>query len=291
MTDPDSNHIHHCLEELDFFVLQDIFPTESSVYADILLPGVSFVEKTGTFTSTERRVQMVHQAISPRGEARQDWQITADIARRVIALGGRRIYPTPWSGWNYSNSAEIMAEVAALTPSYGGISHQRLDTEGSLCWPCPTAEHPGTPILHIGKFTRGKGNFIPAIHLDPSELPDEEYPIMLTTGRVIYHWHSGEMTRRVKELMEVYGQALIEVSPADAYKLGLNGELTKVKVTSRRGSITAQAWVTDRVPEGLIYGNFHFPENNINYLTKAALDPIAKIPEFKVSAVKVEAVA
>lgn len=291
MTDPDSNHIHHCLEELDFFVLQDIFPTESSAYADILLPGVSFVEKTGTFTNTERRVQMVRQAISPRGEARQDWQITADIARRVIALGGRRIYPTPWSGWNYSNSAEIMAEVAALTPSYGGISHQRLDTEGSLCWPCPTAEHPGTPILHIGKFTRGKGNFIPAIHLDPSELPDEEYPIMLTTGRVIYHWHSGEMTRRVKELMEVYGQALIEVSPADAYKLGLNGELTKVKVTSRRGSITAQAWVTDRVPEGLIYGNFHFPENNINYLTKAALDPIAKIPEFKVSAVKVEAVA
>jgi formate dehydrogenase major subunit/formate dehydrogenase alpha subunit len=127
--------------------------------------------------------------------------------------------------------------------------------------------------------------------MDPSELPDEEFPMMLTTGRVIYHWHSGEMTRRVKELMEVYGEALIEVSPADARKLGLNRELNKVKVSSRRGTITAGAWVTDRVPEGLIYGNFHFPENNINYLTKAALDPIAKIPEFKVTAVKVEAVA
>jgi len=291
MTDPDSNHIRHCLEELEFFALQDIFPTESSAYADVLLPGVSFVEKTGTYTSTERRVQMLHQAITPRGEARQDWEIIADLARRIVALGGRRIYPTPWSGWNYASSAEILTEVSALTPSYGGISHKRLDAGESLCWPCPNAEHPGTPILHIGKFTRGKGNFIPAIHMDPSELPDEEFPMMLTTGRVIYHWHSGEMTRRVKELMEVYGEALIEVSPADARKLGLNRELNKVKVSSRRGTITAGAWVTDRVPEGLIYGNFHFPENNINYLTKAALDPIAKIPEFKVTAVKVEAVA
>ncbi len=291
MTDPDSNHIRHCLEQNEFLVLQEIFPTETSAYADVLLPGVTFAEKTGTFTSTERRVQMVHQAISPRGESRQDWQIISDIAKRVIAKGGRRIYPTPHSSWDYADSSEIMAEIAALTPSYGGISHQRLDAGETLCWPCPNADHPGTPILHIGKFTRGKGNLIPAIHLDPSELPDEEYPMMLTTGRVIYHWHSGEMTRRVKELMEIYGQALIEVSPEDAAHLGLNHEITKVKVTSRRGTITAQAWVTDRVPEGLIYGNFHFPENNINYLTKAALDPIAKIPEYKVTAVKVEAVA
>jgi len=290
MTDPDTNHIRHCLEALDFFVLQEIFPTETSAYADVLLPGVTFAEKTGTFTSTERRVQMVREAITPRGEAKQDWKIITDLANRVISRGGRKFDVAPYSTWNYADSSEILSEVSALTPSYGGISHDRLNAGETLCWPCPDRNHPGTPLLHIGKFTRGKGNFIPAIHLDPSEMPDEEYPMMLTTGRVLYHWHSGEMTRRVKELMEIYGQALIEVSPADAYKLGLNNKVNKVKLTSRRGTITAQAWVTDRVPEGLVYGNFHFPENNINYLTKAALDPIAKIPEYKVSAVKIEVV-
>lgn len=290
MTDPDTNHIRHCLQELDFFLLQEIFPSETSAYADILLPGVTFAEKTGTFTSTERRVQMVHQAITPRGEARFDWAITSELAKRVVALGGREINPAPYSGWQYDSSAEIMAEVAALTPSYGGISHQRLDTGESLFWPCPTPEHPGTPILHIGKFTRGLGNLIPAVHLDPSEMPDEEYPFLLTTGRVLYHWHSGEMTRRVKELMEIYGEALLEISEADARKLGLDHTSGKVKVTSRRGSIITQSWITDRVPEGLIFGNFHFPDANVNYLTKAALDPIAKIPEYKVSAVKIEAI-
>ncbi len=290
MTDPDTNHIRHCLEELDFLALQEIFPTETSKYADVLLPGVTFAEKTGTFTSTERRVQMVRQAITPRGESRPDWAVIADLAKRVIAQGGRQIDAAPYAGWDYADSGEIMAEVAALTPSYGGISHERLNAGETLCWPCPNPTHPGTPILHIGKFTRGKGNFIPAIHLDPSELPDEEYPVMMTTGRVIYHWHSGEQTRRVKELMEIYGEPLIEVSHEDAAQLGLNEEVNHVKLTSRRGTITARAWVTDRVPEGLIYGNFHFPHANVNTLTKAALDPIAKIPEYKVTAVRIEAV-
>lgn len=290
MTDPDTNHIKKCLEELDFLALQEIFPSETSKYADVLLPGVTFAEKTGTFTSTERRVQMVHQAITPRGESRFDWAIIADLAQRVLALGGREINPAAYSGWQYASSAEVMAEVAALTPSYGGISHQRLDAGESLCWPCPNAEHPGTPILHVGKFTRGLGNLIPAVHLDPSEMPDTEYPILMTTGRVLYHWHSGEMTRRVKELMEIYGEALLEISAADARKLGFSDTPGKVKLTSRRGSIITQAWVTDRVPEGLIFGNFHFPDANVNYLTKAALDPIAKIPEYKVTAVKMEAI-
>ncbi len=290
MTDPDTNHIRHCFEELDFFVLQEIFPSETSVYADILLPGVTFAEKTGTFTSTERRVQMIHQAITPRGESRFDWAIIADLAQRVIALGGRAINSAPYSGWQYASSAQIMSEVAALTPSYGGISHQRLEAGETLCWPCPSAEHPGTPILHIGKFTRGLGALIPAVHLDPSEMPDTEYPILLTTGRVLYHWHSGEMTRRVKELMEIYGEALLEISTADARKLGFSDKAGKVKLTSRRGSIITQTWVTDRVPEGLVFGNFHFPDTNVNYLTKAALDPIAKIPEYKVTAVKMEAI-
>jgi formate dehydrogenase major subunit/formate dehydrogenase alpha subunit len=290
MTDPDTNHIRHCLEELDFLALQEIFPTETSKYADVLLPGVTFAEKTGTFTSTERRVQMVRQAITPRGESRPDWAVTADLAKRVIAQGGRQIDAAPYAGWDYADSGEVMAEIAALTPSYGGISHERLNAGETLCWPCPTSTHPGTPILHIGKFTRGKATFLPAIHLDPSELPDEEYPVMMTTGRVIYHWHSGEQTRRVKELMEIYGEPLIEVSYEDAAQLGLNEEVNHVKVTSRRGAITARAWVTDRVPEGLIYGTFHFPQANVNTLTKAALDPIAKIPEYKVTAVRIEAV-
>jgi len=290
MTDPDTNHIRKCLEALDFLVLQEIFPTQTSEYADILLPGVSFAEKTGTFTSTERRVQMVREAISPLGNSRQDWEITSDLAKRVMARIDRKFESAPQSGWNYSNSAEIMAEVASLTPSYAGISHERLNNGETLCWPCPSAEHPGTPMLHIGKFTRGKGSFIPAVHLDPSEMPDAEFPMMLTTGRVLYHWHSGEMTRRVQELMDVYGEALVEISPIDAQRLGLTEELNDVKLTSRRGSITTKAWITDRVPEGLVYGNFHFPDANVNELTKAALDPIAKIPEYKVAAVKLEAV-
>ncbi|KPL72213.1 formate dehydrogenase [Ornatilinea apprima] len=289
MTDPDTNHVRHCLEELDFFVLQEIFPSETAVYADVLLPGVTFVEKTGTFTNTERRVQMVRQAVEPLGDARQDWWITSQIAKRIIDLGNRKPAAAPYAAWDYQNSDEIMKEIAALTPSYGGISHDRLNAGESLHWPCPDASHPGTPILHIGKFTRGKGLFLPAIHLDPSEMPDDNYPMVMTTGRVIYHWHGGEMTRRAKGLMEVYGQAKIEVSPSDAERLGLNKEVTKVKVTSRRGSITAEAWVTERVPEGLIYANFHFPENSANILTKAALDPISKIPEYKVTAVNIEA--
>ena len=291
MTDPDTNHIRKCLEALDFLVLQEIFPTKTSAYADILLPGVTFAEKTGTFTSTERRVQMVREAITPRGNSRQDWSITSDLAKRVQARIERQFNDAPQAGWDYTNAAEIMAEVAALTPSYGGISHDRLNSGETLCWPCPTADHPGTPMLHIGKFTRGKGSFIPAVHLDPSEMPDEEYPMMLTTGRVLYHWHSGEMTRRVEELMEVYGEALVEISPIDAQRLGLTEEINDIRLTSRRGSITTKAWITDRVPEGLVYGNFHFPEANVNELTKAALDPIAKIPEYKVAAVKLEAVS
>ncbi len=290
MTDPDTNHIRKCLETLDFLVLQEIFPTETSEYADILLPGVSFAEKTGTFTSTERRVQMVREAISPRGESRQDWMITSDLAKRVITRIDRKFEDAPHSGWDYASSSDIMAEIAALTPSYGGVTHSRLNNGETLCWPCPNEQHPGTPILHIGKFTRGKGSFIPAVHLDPSEMPDDEYPMMLTTGRVLYHWHSGEMTRRVEELMEVYGQALVEISPIDAERLGLSEEKNDVRLTSRRGSITTKAWITDRVPEGLVYGNFHFPEANVNELTKAALDPIAKIPEYKVAAVKLEAI-
>jgi formate dehydrogenase major subunit/formate dehydrogenase alpha subunit len=291
MSDPDTSHIRHCLEECDFIVLQEIFPSETSVYADVLLPGVSFAEKSGTFTNTERRVQLVRQAITPLGDSRPDWQITAEIARRIMANGGeRKIESGPYAGWDYANTSQIMTEINALTPSYGGITHARLEGgDGGLQWPCPNTDHPGTPILHTRQFARGRGKFMPIDHVPPAELPDAEYPMILNTGRVLYHWHGGEMTRRAKGLMEIYGKPLIEVNPDDAEKLNLDGH-KRVRVSSRRGSIEADAWVTDRVPPGMVYANFHFPEASANQLTIAALDPVAKIPEYKVCAVKVEAV-
>jgi predicted molibdopterin-dependent oxidoreductase YjgC len=182
-----------------------------------------------------------------------------------------------------------MEEVAALTPSYAGVSHARLERGDQLQWPVRDLTHPGTPILHIGQFARGVGKFMPIEHIPPAELPDDDYPILLSTGRVLYHWHGGEMTRRAKGLMMIYPEALIEVNPEDAEQLGLDGH-TRVRVSSRRGSIEAEAWITDRVPAGMVYANFHFPEASANELTIAALDPISKIPEYKVCAVKVSVV-
>ena len=288
MSDPDTHHVRECLEKVDFLVLQEIFPSETAAYADVLLPGVSFAEKTGTFTNTERRVQMVHQAIEPLGDAKPDWQITTEIAKRILArtpdlppLNG------PFAGWDYPDTSAIMDEINALAPSYGGITHARLEAGERLQWPCTNAEHKGTPVLHVGKFARGLGKFNPIEDIPPAEEPSADYPMVMSTGRVLYHWHGGQMTRRSKGIMQVYGEALIEVNPEDGARLGLNGK-TRVRVTSRRGSIEAQAWITDRVPPGMVYANFHFPEASANELTQAVLDPVAKIPEYKVTAVKVE---
>ena len=289
MSDPDSAHIRECMEACDFVVLQEIFPSETSKYADVLLPGVTFAEKTGTFTNTERRIQMVHQAIETTSEARDDWAIIADLAQRLIALGPRRPIDGTHAAWSYASTSDIMNEINALTPSYAGVTHDRLEKGERLHWPVKSIEHGGTPILHVGQFPRGKGKFAPIDHVPPAELPDDDYPYLLSTGRVLYHWHGGEMTRRAEGLMAIYGHALIEVNPDDAAKLGLNGS-KRVRVTSRRGSIEAEAWVTDRVPPGMVYANFHFPEANANELTQASLDPVAKIPEYKISAVKVERV-
>ncbi len=275
------------LPTIDFLVLQEIFPSETAVYADVLLPGVSFAEKSGTFTNTERRVQMVNKAIEPLGDARPDWWITSEIAKRIVAEGGRQIAEAQYSGWDYKNTSEIMSEINALTPSYGGITHERLLKGERLQWPCPTKDHPGTPILHTKQFTRGKGKFMPIDHVPPAEKPDDDFPMLMSTGRVLYHWHGGQMTRRAKGLMQVYSEALVELNPNDAEKLGVNGKKI-VRISSRRGSIEARAWVTDRVPPGMIYTNFHFPEASANELTIAALDPVSKIPEYKIAAVKVE---
>lgn len=290
MSDPDTNHIRKCLSAVDFLVLQEIFPSETAAYADVLLPGVSFAEKTGTFTNTERRVQMVRQAIPTQGDAKPDWWITSQIANRLMNRISERVQKeAPYAGWEYKSTSEIMSEINAVTPSYGGITHARLEAGERLQWPCPTADHPGTPILHTKQFTRGKGKFMPIDHVPPAERPDDEYPMVMSTGRVLYHWHGGQMTRRAEGIMQVYGEALVELNPDDADKLGVNGK-NILRITSRRGSIEAKAWVTDRVPPGMVYANFHFPEASANELTHASLDPVSKIPSYKVTAVKVELV-
>lgn len=294
MSDPDTNHVRECLEACDFVVLQDIFYTETAPYADVLLPGASFAEKTGTFTNTERRIQLVRQALQPIGQSRPDWQILVDVANRILALTAHSTYrkvdlQAPFARWDYSHPSEIMDEINALAPHYAGVGYDRLERGETFQWPVKDKTHPGTPILHVGKFSRGLGKFAAIHHIPAAELPDEEYPVILTTGRLLYHWHGGELTRRSKGLMEFVPKPMIEIHPEDAERLGLNG-VRRVRVTSRRGSIEADALITERVFPGLVFSNFHFPEASANVLTHAALDPIAKIPEFKVCAVKIEAV-
>jgi formate dehydrogenase alpha subunit len=289
-TDPDSNHVKACLARAEFVVLQEIFPSDTSAYADVLLPGVSWAEKDGTFTNTERRIQLVREAIEPIGDARPDWTIVSELARRMLAL--QELKPAgAQAGWNYATPWQILDEIAAMTPQYAGVNHARLEHGDQLHWPVKDAGHPGTPILHVGQFTRGKGRFYACEHLPAQELPDEKYPLLLTTGRVLYHWHGGEMTRRSQGLFALYPRTLVEINPDDAAKCGVvNG--AALRVLSRRGEMLAEALVTERVSPGVVFGNLHFPgASNVNNLTIAALDPIAKIPEYKVCAVRVEKVA
>lgn len=289
MSEPDTNHIRKAMETIELVILQEIFPSETAPYADILLPGASFAEKSGTFTNTERRIQLVRKAIESPGEAKPDWWIISELAKKILASGERQVKGAEFSAWDYHDTGEIMDEIAALTPIYAGVSYQRLLNGETLQWPVKDQDHPGTPILHVGQFSRGKGRFSPVEHIPPAEVPDKEYPLLLSTGRVLYHWHGGQMTRRSQGLLKIYPQPLIEVSDLDAEKIGLNGS-KRVRVSSRRGSIEAEALVTDRVPPGMVYANFHFPGAGANELTIAALDPVAKIPEYKVCAVKIEAV-
>jgi len=274
VSDPDLNHVKAALEKLDFLVVQDIFLTETAKLADVILPATSFAEEDGTFTNTERRVQLLKPAVKAPGEARSDWKIICDIASRM----GYEM--------KYDSTAEIMEEVASLTPIYGGITHDRLMGNG-LQWPCPSSDHPGTPYLHKGKFSRGLGLFSAVEHVPPAEVPDEEYPLALTTGRMLYHFHTGSMTRRSKGLHQHKPEGYIEIHPDTAEELGIaDGE--KVKVSSRRGQIEVKAMVTPRPAPGVVFMPFHFAEAAANVLTNAALDPKSKIPEFKACAVKVE---
>jgi formate dehydrogenase major subunit/formate dehydrogenase alpha subunit len=289
-SDPDLNHVRYSLQQTEFIVAQEIFFTETGQFADVILPAASFVEKEGTFTNTERRIQLVRKAVEPPGEAKPDSWIIAELARRMLELGAASPrQEAPHAGWEYNTVADILAEINQLSPIYAGITPGRVQAGAQLQWPVPNAEHPGTPVLHVGQFSRGLGLFAGADHVPPAELPDEEYPLMLTTGRVIYHWHGGEMTRRARGLNAVYPEALIEINPKDAEKANIEGDML-LRVNSRRGEITAKAQVTDRVEPGLIFATFHFPESAANFLTNPALDPKAKIPEFKVCAVRIEAV-
>lgn len=276
LSDPDINHVQKALESLEFLVVQDLFLTETAMLADVVLPGASFAEKDGTFSNTERRVQRVRKAIEPiPGKA--DWEVISEI----LTLMG---YPH-----NYNNAGEIFAEIASVTPQYAGMSYERLEEQG-LQWPCPTADHPGTAYLHSGTFSRGLGKFTAVDFQPPAELPDEEFPFVLNTGRRLYHYHTGTMTRRTKGLNNIYREESLEINPADADKLGIaSGDL--VKVSSRRGDITIKADVTNRVPQGMVFTSFHFAEAAVNFLTNPAKDPTCKIPELKVCAVKIEKVS
>jgi predicted molibdopterin-dependent oxidoreductase YjgC len=288
LTDPDVNHVRKCLHSLDLLVVQEIFMSETAELADVVLPGVTFAEKDGTFTNTERRVQRVRKAIEPLGNARPDWQIICDLAQRVQARLGVNRSKAKFGNWDYESPADVMAEIRALAPIYGGITYERIDQVG-LQWPCRTLDDPGTPILHVGKFSRGLGRFSAVDWQPAAEMPDDEYPLLLTTGRVLYHWHGGTMSRRAEGLDEICPEALVEVNPEDAAALGVeHGDL--VKVASRRGEVVAKAEVVDRPIPGVVFMTFHFHEAAANLLTSAALDPVAKIPELKVAAVRVEPV-
>jgi len=278
ISDPDVNHARHCLEELDLLIVQDLFMTETAELADVILPGASFAEKEGTFTGTDRRVQRVRKAIEPVGDARPDWQIVCDLARQMGA-----------PGFAFESASEVMDEIASVTPIYGGVSYERLEESGSLQWPVPTADHPGTPYLHKGRFSRGLGHFHAIPFMEAQELPDDEYTYILTTGRMMFHWHTGSMTRRTAKLEQEAPTAYVEIHPRDAREIGLNGA-SRVRVTSRRGEIELEARVTRRIRPGVVFIPFHFAEAAANALTNSALDPIAKIPEYKVCAVKVEPV-
>ncbi len=277
LSDPDVNHVREALSRLDFLAVADIMENETLRHAHVVLPAASFAEKEGTITSTERRVQRFRRAIEPVGEARPDWGIVCELARRMGA-----------SGFDFASPEEVFEEIRKVTPSYAGITYRRLGTRG-LQWPCPFEDHPGTPILHVEGFPIGKGRFTPVAYRPPAEEPDEEYPFILTTGRILFQYHTGTMTRRSPSLAKEADRPFVEVNPEDAAELAIaDGE--RVVVASRRGSVEVEAKVTERVGRGVVFMPFHFAEAAANALTIAALDPVAKIPELKVCAVKIHGV-
>ena len=278
LSQPDSRHVIDALSSLDFLVVQDIFLTETAQMADVVLPAASFAEKDGTFTNTERRIQRVRKAIEPVSGALADWEITCRIA---MQMGGK--------GFDYGHPSQIMDEIASLAPCFGGISYERLEN-GGLQWPCPTLDHPGTPILHTKQFARGKGKLTPLKYRPSEELPDADYPLLLTTGRRLFHYHTGTMTRKTEGLNIFMGSEKVQVNPVDAAGLALNPD-DKIRVISRRGEVKAGVEITDVVPQGVVYMTFHFAETPTNMITSCAVDPVTQTPEYKVCAVRIEKVS
>ncbi|MBI5954030.1 MAG: formate dehydrogenase subunit alpha [Chloroflexi bacterium] len=279
MSEPNLNETRKHMEQLEFLVAQDIFLTESAAYADVFLPATPFAEKDGTFSNTDRRVQRVRAAHPPRGQARVDWQIICDLALRLeLRLG------LDSAKWDYSGPEQILREMADVNPDYTGVTYDRIDKTG-LIYPVPDLTHPGTPTLFTESFPRGLGKFHPLDYVPVMEAADDEYPFILTTGRVLEHWHGGSMTRN-SSLDEAFPEARVEIHPADADIHGIrNGD--PVKVQSRRGEVVLRATVTEKTTVGVVFIPFHFVEAAANLLTNDALDPQAKIPEFKACAVQV----
>jgi formate dehydrogenase alpha subunit len=284
MSDPNTSHVEHALRNLDLLVVQDIFPSETAQLAHVILPAAASLEKDGTFTNTERRVQLLQPILPAPGVSKPDWQITAELAAHFDKAMGVQRAP---GYWDFESATALFDELATVTSIYAGMSHERLAGQG-LQWPCPEAEHPGTPILHVNKFSRGRGKFNPVVANDPAEQPDEEYPLILTTGRVLYHYHTGTMTRRSGPLSWVEPRGYVEINAADAANIELEDNHAVV-VESRRGSVRTRAKISERVPPGTIFLAFHWREAPANMLTQDfKLDPVAKIPEYKVCAVRLE---
>ncbi len=276
VSDPDLNHAEKSLKNLDFLVVQDIFLTETARMADVVLPSASFAEKDGTFTNTERKVQRVRKAVRPPGKAREDGVILCDLSKRFSYV------------MSYKDSREVMEEIARVTPSYCGINYNRIKAKG-LHWPCTGTDHPGTPCLHMDQFTCGLGVFHAIDYRPPAEVPDDAYPLFLTTGRLLYHYHTGTMTMKTPGLNELAPACFVEISREDAAGYGV-GEGDTLLIRSRRGEIEATAKISETAVKGTVFIPFHYAAAAANRLTHAALDPIAKIPEFKVCAVAIEKV-
>lgn len=275
MSEPNSNHMRKCLDNAGFLFTADIFETETTQFADLVVPSKCWGEADGTFTNTERRVQRVRAAVKPVGEAQDVWWILNEIGRRMgVDLG-------------FQSSRQVWEEMRSLGTSYAGITWDRIDRTG-IQWPAPTLDHPGVPYLHRdGNFTRGRGRFVPAEWTPPAEPPDAEYPLTLSTGRRLWHYHTGTQTRRSAGFEELCPEELVEMSPQDAGQMGVS-DGDKVEVISRRGRVQMKARITERCPKGVVWSCFHFREACINAVTLDAFDPITETAEYKACAVRVE---
>jgi predicted molibdopterin-dependent oxidoreductase YjgC len=288
LSEPDLHHAEEAFRSLKFLVVQDLFLNETAQIADVVLPATSFAEKDGTFTNSERRVQRVRKAIPPVGQSRPDWEIVCDLSRRICRKLGLPLEDQ----FNYGHPSEIFDEMARLIPFIGGISYGRLEDEGGVQWPCPTPDHPGTRYLYADGFPRGpRAKFVPFDQGKPAaELPSKRFPLILNTGRILYHWHGGTLTRRVAKLMARIPELPVAINPEDGRKYSLS-DGQQVRVTSRRGQLTGKALLTDGMREGEIFIPFvKLEESAANFLTNSVYDPKSKIPEYKVCAVRLEAV-